>query len=88
MNQSLLKDVFSQATPGDKPAIGGMALPQGGYAVYALYAVKPGDVSTMKAADLKSLKDSLTSNAGTLEYQAILQSLRDKADIKTDKSEL
>lgn len=88
VNQSLLKDVFRQAEPGDKPVIGGLALAQGGYAIYALYAVKPGDVASMKAADLKSLKDSLAKNAGTVEYQVILQSLKDNADIETDKSEL
>lgn len=88
VNRSLLQDVFKQAKPGDKPVIGGLALAQGGYAVYALYGVKPGDVAAMKPADLKSLKESLTNNAGTLEYQAILQSLKDRADIKMNKSEL
>jgi len=88
VNQSLLQDVFKQAEPGDKPVIGGLALPQGGYAVYALYAVKPGEVSAMKAEDLKSLKKSLAGNVGTLEYQMILQSLKAAADIQMNKSEL
>ncbi len=88
VDQSLLQDVFKQAEPGDKPVIGGMSMAQGGYAVYALYAVKPGDVAAMKAEDLKSLKKTLVSNTGTLEYQMILQSLKDGADIKMSKSEL
>ncbi len=88
VDQGLLQDVFKQAEPGGKPVVGGLPMAQGNYAVYALYGVKPGDVSAMKADDLKSLKKTLASNTGTLEYQMILQSLKDSADIKMSKTDL
>jgi peptidyl-prolyl cis-trans isomerase D len=88
VTQALVQDVFKQAEPGAKPEVKGLPLSLGNYAVYAVYAVKPGDVSTMKEADLKALKQSLTSNAGNAEFQMILKSHKEHAEIKINKSEL
>lgn len=85
---TLLRDVFKQPKPGAKPLFGDSTLAQGNYAVYALYAVKPGAAAGMKAAAIKSFEESQASGAGEMEYRMMLESLRDHADIKVNKKNL
>lgn len=88
VDQTLVQTIFKQPKPDGKPVIGGVALPQGGYAVFALYAFKEGDYAAMKEPDRKSLKQAVAGNAKDLQYQMLLQSLKNSAKIKINKANL
>lgn len=82
---TVLRTVFKQQSPGDEPLIDGVALPQGGYAVYALYDVEYGNMAGMNDAEVASLERERINNAGQKEFQLLLHSLKDKAKVKIVK---
>lgn len=81
-NAELLRKVFQMAKPaGEKPAVDGVGLSGGDYAVIALTDVKDGDVQTLDAAAKGTLQKNLSNADSFGAFQALMKEIRDKADV-------
>jgi peptidyl-prolyl cis-trans isomerase D len=82
VDQTVLAAIFAARKPSqDAPVYGQVANEAGGYTVFSLQAVLPGDPLSIPQADRFAGKDQLALQAGGADYLAFVQSLYDDADI-------
>jgi len=77
------KAAFAVARPSEgKPTVGSLALPNGDYVVYAVYAVKDGDPAALKPEEKVNIAKGLSSSVGMDEFALMLKSIKEKAKIQ------
>ncbi|MDH4023062.1 MAG: SurA N-terminal domain-containing protein [Gammaproteobacteria bacterium] len=94
VHPDLLSGVFRAARPAGKPVVGGVSLSSGGYAVFELRSVVPGDPESIPQDQRDELKQAMARRAVSGETGALAEQLRDSADVvvapdlfKTDEAD-
>ncbi len=88
VSPSMLDAVFSAPEPAGGAYINGVALANGDYAVYAVLAVKPGDISALSEAEREQRRRQLTGINGSLELAAYVDQLRREASVLINEEQL
>ena len=82
IDQAVMAQIFMSTKPTrDEPVIGQVANTQGGFTVFSLAAVLPGRPESIPLADRDAGKLQLAQQAGSSDYYAFIQALRDNADV-------
>ena len=82
VDQVLLFDVFAAGKPStDAPILGRVQTLDGGYSIYSLDAVLPGRPESIPLAERDQGKLMLAQESGIGDFQALVKSLYDNADI-------
>lgn len=85
--QALLSEVFGLEAPDSAPAY--HALPAGdGTAVVALHDIQPGDPDALSEAERQELRQQLAQGYVTAATTALVESLKDKADVRIAEDRL
>ncbi len=86
--RDLLTAAFQAPAPDDRPAVDGLQLANGDYAVYAVHTIKPGDVSALTAEERDQRRQQLVRLNGNLELAAYIDRLRREASIRINEEQL
>ena len=82
--REIITAAFNMPGVNDKKIVTkGITMSNGDYAIIALSGVKDGDVSKITKEDKKQLESNIAKAEGMDEYDALLQSLKSKAKVKT-----
>ncbi len=80
---------FQAPAPAEgKPSAGKVALPDGGYVVFAVTAVTPGDPATASAQDREMLSEQLARIIGNEDANALLRALRQRMNVTVVEARL
>ncbi|MGR3914629.1 MAG: SurA N-terminal domain-containing protein [Gammaproteobacteria bacterium] len=81
--------VFAHASPPPgKPALAGVALGNGDYAIYALKEVRAGDLASIDESKRDELRQKLLARDGSGSYRQLLNAISQEADISIDQRQL
>lgn len=86
--RDLLAAVFAAPAPADKPAVDGLQLANGDYAVYAVHSVKPGDLTALTEEQREQRRQQLARLNGSLELAAYVEKLRQQARVRINEEQL
>jgi peptidyl-prolyl cis-trans isomerase D len=85
----LLQAVFALGRPqGDRPLLGSTTLAEGDFVVLRLMAVSDGEVAAAPAETRQALEDRLKRAQGAAAFEALVESVRARADVKLFKERL
>jgi peptidyl-prolyl cis-trans isomerase D len=89
LDPEILDALFAIARPsGDAPEIDDVALPSGDHAVIALFEVTDGDPDAVPAGERAAHRDAVNNLRGQLAIQGVIESLRDRSDVKVHQDRL
>lgn len=85
VDPKVLMQVFQMQKPASvsHPSTQVITLPSGNFAAVALYSVTPGDATTMTPAQKQSFAKVIGGKYGDVSYQLYVESIHNKAKIKT-----
>ncbi|MEQ8952847.1 MAG: hypothetical protein RL120_01855, partial [Gammaproteobacteria bacterium] len=75
------RQIFAVEVSGDLPIIGTIARPQGGYLVYRLNSIEAGSLDNFNVAQQRQLRQQLSGQVASAEFNAYTATLRSNADI-------
>lgn len=75
------RQIFAVEVSGDLPVIGTVARPQGGYLVYRLNSIEAGSLDNFNVAQQRQLRQQLSGQVASAEFNAYTATLRSNADI-------
>lgn len=86
---NVVREAFQlQAPTTGEPAMKEFSLSNGDFVVLRVKAVRDGDLSKVSQEEQKSLKDQLLSQAGNMDYAAMLDLIKEGANIKMNLDRL
>ncbi|HYW92619.1 MAG TPA: SurA N-terminal domain-containing protein [Gammaproteobacteria bacterium] len=89
LDSALVQTIFRMPRPqGKQPAVSGVKLSSGDYAVVALHKVSDGNPATLGKEKLAKTREQLGARQGNAEFDAYVQALRDKGNVTEYKSKL
>jgi peptidyl-prolyl cis-trans isomerase D len=88
LDQAIVGEVFKLPRPQGKPQTGKVALPNDGYALIALDAVKDGDPSKLDAKSREAARNQLAQSSGNETVRGYVESLRKSAKIEIAEDRL
>jgi hypothetical protein len=81
VHPELLSAVFRASRPTGEPVLGGVSLSDGGYAVFQLRAVVPGDPERIPQDQRDQTKQAMARRAASSEIGALATQLREFASV-------
>lgn len=88
LGRDLLTAIFAAPRPAATPAIDGLRLSNGDYAVYAVHAIKPGDLNALNETERAERRRQFANLSGNLELAAYIDKLRRAAKIRVNEEQL
>lgn len=79
--RELIGAAFRAPRPGDEPVIRGLRVRDNDYAVFQLLSVVPGAPEGLSDEDLQNFRTALAQRKGNAEFTALVENLRDEAEI-------
>ncbi len=88
VQRELIEAVFAAPRPSGPAYVNGLRLASGDYAVYAVHAIRPGDVSALTAEERSLRARQLSSQNAGLELAAYVDDLRRSASVTINEEQL